>query len=137
MRADIVVDASVAAKFYFHEEGSDRARTLLTSGVVVAAPDLLFLEMASLAATHVRRGLASLDLGRDAVGSLGDLIDDVTPSSSLAVRAFMLARDSGISAYDGAYVALAERLSVPVVTADRRLIERAQLTGLGSLVRRF
>ena len=38
MPADLVVDASVLAKFYFEEEGSERAQSLLTSGEVFAAP---------------------------------------------------------------------------------------------------
>lgn len=135
MRADIVVDASVAAKFFFHEDGSDQARRLLTSGVVIAAPDLLFLEMASLAATRVRRGLETAQRGRDAVVSVADLIDHVAPSHELRVRAFVLAADDRFSAYDGAYLALAESLAAPVVTADGKLIERAQIAGLGRFVR--
>ena len=137
MRADIVVDASVAAKFYFHEDGSDRARTLLTSGALVAAPDLLFLEMASLAATRVRRGLESAERGRDAVVSVTDLIDHVAASSDLRVQAFALASEDGFSAYDGAYLALAERLTAPIVTADKKLVERARLAGLGRFVRQL
>jgi predicted nucleic acid-binding protein len=137
MRVDVVVDASVVAKFYFLEDGSDRARTVLTSGAVVAAPDLLFVEMASVAAKRVRRGLCSAELGRDAVGSIGDLIDEIAPLSGLAARAFLFARDNGFSAYDGAYLALAERLSAPVLTADERLIERAQALGAGNLVRQL
>jgi predicted nucleic acid-binding protein len=137
MRVDIVVDASVAAKFYFDEDGSDRARAMLTSGAVVAAPDLLFVEMASLAAKRVRRGLCSAELGRDAVGSIGDLIDEIAPLSGLATRAFLFARDNGFSAYDGAYLALAERLNAPMLTADERLIERARALGAGNLVRQL
>jgi len=135
MRADIVLDASVAAKFYFLEDGSDRTRAMLTSGVVVAAPDLLFVEMASIAAKRVRRGLCSAELGRDAVNSVGDLVDEVFTLRSLATRAFLFARDNGFSAYDGAYLALAERLNAPVLTADERLIEGARALGAGNLVR--
>jgi predicted nucleic acid-binding protein len=137
MRVDVVVDVSVAAKVFCLEAGSDRARAMLKSGAVVAAPDLLFVEMASLAAKRVRRGLCSAQLGRDAVGSIGELIDEVAPLSGLAARAFLFARDNGFSAYDGAYLALAERLNAPVLTADERLIERARALGAGNLVRQL
>jgi predicted nucleic acid-binding protein len=137
MRADLVLDASVAAKFFFNEDGSDRAEALLTSGVVVAAPDLLFLEMASIAATQVRRGLAPEPIARDAVNAVVDLIDEVAPAADLRVRAYIFARDDGFSAYDGSYLALAERLGVPVVTADDRLVERARTLGVARLVRRL
>jgi len=137
MRVDLVLDASVAAKFYFPEDGSEQARAVLTSGVIVAAPDLLFIEMASVAAKLVRRGLCSPDAGRDAVGSVGDLVDEIAPLSGLSARAFAFARDNNFSAYDGAYLALAERLSAPVLTADRRLIEKARALGAGNLVRQL
>jgi predicted nucleic acid-binding protein len=137
MRADLILDASVAAKFFFNEAGSDRAEALLTSGVVVAAPDLLFLEMASIAATRVRRGLDSETIAREAVNAVVDLIDEVASAGDLRVRAYIFARDDGFSAYDGSYLALAERLGVPVVTADQRLVERAETVGIARLVRRL
>ncbi len=100
MRADLVLDASVAAKFFFDEDGSDRAEALLTSGAVVAAPDLLFLEIASVGAKQVRRGLCSPELAREAVVSMVDVIDEVVPSCDLRLAAFIFARDDGFSAYD-------------------------------------
>jgi predicted nucleic acid-binding protein len=135
MRADLVLDASVAAKFFFNEDGSDKAEALLTSGAIVAAPDLLLLELASIAATKVRRGLAPEATARDAVNAIVDLIDEVAPARDLRVRAYIFARDDGFSAYDGSYLALADRLGVPVVTADNRLVERARSAGVGRLVR--
>ena len=87
MHADLVVDASVVAKFYFEEEDSDRARSLLTSGKVFAAPDLLWLELASVAAKRVRRGLTEVGAALDAVGSLGDIIDELVPARDLARQA--------------------------------------------------
>jgi predicted nucleic acid-binding protein len=137
MPADLVVDASTAAKLFFHEEGSDRARTLVTSGAKFAAPDLLFLEIASIGAKQVRRGLCSPELAREAVVSIVDVIDEVVPSRDLRLAAFIFARDDGFSAYDGSYLALADRLGVPVVTADDRLIERARAVGVARLVRRL
>jgi predicted nucleic acid-binding protein len=137
MRGEIVLDASVAAKFYFFEEGSEKARSILTSGVVVAAPDLLFIEMASIAAKRIRMGLSTGEQGRDALASVGDLLDEVVPLTTLADRAFLLARDLGFSAYDGAYLALAEQLSVPMLTADVRLIALAQQQGLRHLVQQL
>jgi predicted nucleic acid-binding protein len=137
MPADFVVDASVAAKMFFKEAGSDRARTLLTTGGIVAAPDLLFLEIASISAKQLRRGLCSADLAREAVIAVADFIDEVVPSRELRLGAFLFARDDGFSAYDGSYLALAERLGVAVVTADERLIERAQAVGVARLVRRL
>jgi predicted nucleic acid-binding protein len=137
MPVDLVVDASVVAKFYFDEEGSDRARSLLTSGEVLAAPDLLWLELASVAAKKVRLGLMEVSAALDAVGSLGDIVDEVFPARDLARLACRFSCDDGGSVYDAAYLALARHLNVPVVTADTRLADRAVAAGVGGLVRRL
>ena len=137
MRADVVLDASVAAKFYFYEEGSERARSILTSGIVVAAPELLHFEMASIAIKRIRMGLSTGEQAQDVLTSVGDLLDAVTPLTGLKVRAFQLARDYGFSVYDGAYLTLAEQLAAPLLTADGPLVTRAKNIGMGNLVQQL
>lgn len=135
MPADLIVDASVVAKFYFFEDGSEQARAILTSGIVIAAPELLLIEIASVAATKTRRGLSTRDQAREAVVSLGDLVDEFVPLGGLAARAFSIASDSSCSAYDATYLALAQERGVRVLTADLRLVERAKAAGMESLIR--
>lgn len=137
MRADIVVDASVVAKFFFHEEGSERARTALTAGAFVVAPALLLVELASIAVKKVRLGAASVERARSAMSSIGDLVDELAPLEGLAARAFHLAADTGCSAYDATYLALAEKRGVPFLTADERFIAKASAVGMARLVRRL
>jgi predicted nucleic acid-binding protein len=137
MRADVVLDASVAVKFYFYEDGSERARSLLTSGIVVAAPELLHIEMASTVIKKIRMGLSTSEHAQDALTSIGDLLDAVAPVSTLRLRAFQFARDYGFSVYDGVYLALAEQLAAPVLTADIPLITRAHDLGMRDLVQQL
>jgi len=137
MRADVVVDASVLAKCFFFEAGSERAQAMLISGIVVAAPTLILIEIASIGAKKVRRGAATLDLARRSMVSIGDLVDSLTPVTGLASRALVLAADTGCSAYDATYLALAESLGAPVLTADDRFIQRAIESGMGKLVQRL
>jgi predicted nucleic acid-binding protein len=134
MAADLVVDASVVAKFYFFEEASERAQAILTSGLVIAAPELLLIEMASVAATRLRRGLSTKEQAREAVASIGDLVDEFVPLIGLANRAFRIASDSGCSAYDATYLAIAQDRGLRVLTADLRLIQRARDAGMDGLV---
>jgi predicted nucleic acid-binding protein len=134
-RADrVVVDASVAAKLYFREAGSEAARRLLKSGWTLMAPDLLFIELASVAAKRARRDLCTPGEAAFATRSVRDLIDEVTPAGELADRACEMAISVGVSAYDGCYLALAEAAGCQVLTADERLARRAADGGLGPLV---
>ena len=130
----LVVDASVAAKRWFEEPDSAVARDALARVERLVAPDFLVIEMASIAAKRVRRGSTTSEQAELAVRGVAMLIDELEPSTPLAPRAYELARDHGISAYGGLYLALAEARGAPVLTADAKLVERARAAGLGDLV---
>ncbi len=115
----IVVDASVLAPALADDGGDgDRARDRLR-GERLCAPSLVDLEVASVlrraaAATQLdqrRSAQALADLARLPLRRVGHL--------SLLDRIWEL-RDN-VTVYDGAYVALAELASAPLVTADARL----------------
>lgn len=134
MRDEVVLDASVAAKCFFPEEGSAQAGALVMSGAWIIAPDLIFAEMASVAAKRVRRDGVTDAVARRSVNALGDLLNETWPMAALSERAFDLAWRHGLSAYDGAYVALAEARGARLVTADERLVRKAVEAGLGDHV---
>ncbi len=130
----VIVDASVAAKIYFAEAFSDDAQSVLRFADGLIAPELLFIEMASLAAKRARRGTATLDEAARAVSQVRSLIDEAIPTADLAQRAFELSAEHGVSAYDGSYLALAETRGLRVLTADFRLVRRAEACGLSHLI---
>ena len=117
---EIVLDASVAAKLFFDEAGSDAARRILKAGAPLLAPELLFIEMASLAVKRVRRGLSTREEAAAAVKAVRTLIDETAPMADLSDAAFDLAARHGVSAYDGAYLALAVLRDAVMLTADVR-----------------
>lgn len=86
--------------------------------------DLAFTEAANALLGYVRAG--SLEPS-DAVAMLEVLL--MLPlrrhGAELATAALCAAVELGLSAYDGSYVALAESLDAPLVTADRRLADAA------------
>jgi predicted nucleic acid-binding protein len=129
-----VLDASVAAKCFVEESGSDVARRAVVDRLDWIAPDLIFLEIASVATKAVRRGSISLETARRAVSSLRELVTEAVPSTELCDQAFELAHAHGFSAYDAAYLALAKRETCRLLTADAKLVERAHRSGLGELV---
>lgn len=136
MDGRLVVDASTFGAALFNEEGSPRARRFLASGPVLIAPDLLFVEIASLSAKKIWRGEAPEEAGHRALAALPDFVDEFVTSRALAPRAFELAAQHKFSAYDGLYLALAEQSGTRVATLDDRLIARATAADLGHLVMR-
>lgn len=135
MPGELVIDASVAAKVFFTEQGSGAARDLAMSGVRFIAPDLITLEIASVAAKYVRRDETTIGHGLEALRALPDLIDHLEPLANLGERALALSVAHGFSVYDASYLALAKARGRQVVTADEKLARRASQAGLGDLVR--
>jgi predicted nucleic acid-binding protein len=121
----VVLDASVVLKWFARgEEGDGRhARRLRRDherGVVsVFVPPLLFLESVNVAARGWRWSEEAL---LDLVDALRGLLLEVREPELEAV-AVWAAR--GLSAYDAAYVALAESVSAELVTDDEAIVEAA------------
>ncbi|HEY1934178.1 MAG TPA: type II toxin-antitoxin system VapC family toxin [Acetobacteraceae bacterium] len=120
----LVVDASVAFKWFVAEAQSEAAEVLLTAGTTLLAPDLIFPEVCNVACLKVSRGEITADQAASIVDGLPELLDEVVPTRDLAARAFEIAGAVSHPAYDCFYLALAERRGVRLVTADRRLMSR-------------
>jgi|SRR5271157_3826597 len=122
---NLVVDASVAVKWLFEEQDSDRAEALLTSAgednLKLVAPTILPAEIANALWKRMRRG----DMDRQKTLDTGERFEEICPLllpiEGLVQRALELAIDSRHPVYDCLYVALAEELSSELVTADERL----------------
>jgi predicted nucleic acid-binding protein len=119
-----VIDASVAAKVFLPVPLSAEATTLigLASNPVnqLHVPALLYAECANIFWKQVQRGNAN------AVQVLADIVRlrtvplIATPTFDLVDDALSIALARAVSAYDACYVALAQRLGVPLVTADQK-----------------
>jgi predicted nucleic acid-binding protein len=83
------------------------------------APALLPFECANIVRRHEAAGLISADLAAQAHADLIGLPVELPPYEVLAARVWQLRRN--LTSYDAAYVALAETLSAPLVTLDRRI----------------
>lgn len=116
-----VVDASVAAKWFTPEEWSGRAVSLQSDFYELIAPDLLWIELANVFATHVRAGRLPSETAAELVAALPAMPVDVRPTGALLTQTLEVAMAFERSIYDAMYVALAIREECPLVTADRRL----------------
>lgn len=130
-----VVDASVMGAAFFEEAATETARAFLVDNSSLIAPQLLALEVANIAAKKVWRGLTQSETGARAVREISRLVELVDPPGGLASRAYDLAQKHRFSAYDAAYLALAEKRKAVVATLDKKLADRAVAEGYGSLVR--
>lgn len=114
----IVLDASAALKMILRHENSDALATR-TVGEDIHAPALIDIEVVS----SLRRLLRARQIGAErATAGLDWFLDlgvERHHGPEFTRRAFTL-RDS-LSAYDAAYVAVAEFLEAPLLTADLRL----------------
>lgn len=131
----MVVDASVAAKWFFPEDGSTEARSLLNDLDGIGAPDIVIPETCNLAWKKHRLGQAPNLYVELVALRLPGLFTDVLPSSFLADRAVEIALILNHPAYDCFYIAAAERKKAPLLTADKRLLARVRETAWEDWVR--
>jgi predicted nucleic acid-binding protein len=130
----IVVDASVAVKWFVPEELSADARKLLAPEYELLAPDLLWAELGSaLWKKHRRQELdrrTAWRLFRD----FAQVPIQLHPTDRWTEAALQVAFDHDITVYDALYLVLAAGNACRFVTADRRLHEACQGSGIAGLV---
>lgn len=116
----IVVDASVLANA-IGDDGSDgrRARHALRSAGALSAPDLVDVETVAVLRKRWIEGSMTEERFSAAIDDLAAIDLVRYPTGPLMRRAFEL--KTNLSAHDAAYVAIAEGLECPLLTADERL----------------
>jgi predicted nucleic acid-binding protein len=124
----MVVDASVAAKWFLSKEGetlTDEAlelfRRCARGEIRFVVPDLFWAEMANIFWKATRQGRCTKTSAETALVSLQQNKLTTIPSLTLLKSAFSIATTSNRSVYDSLYVALAVLLNIYLVTADERL----------------
>jgi predicted nucleic acid-binding protein len=111
----IVVDASVAVLGLLAD--GDARRFLATEQLL--APHLIDAEVVNAIRRQTKSGRVDAEVGRTVIGQWARLAIERITITGLLDRVWAL-RDN-LSAYDASYVAMAEALRCPLVTADGRL----------------
>jgi predicted nucleic acid-binding protein len=124
-----ILDASVLIKCLVPEAETRRVRQLVREllaedDAVIHVPDLLFIECANILWKKVGRGEVDAQTARANLLDLQSMELQTTPLTELLLSALQVACDQRISAYDACYLALADRLGLPLVTADVRLVNQ-------------
>ena len=129
----LVVDASVAVKWYLpDEDDADKSGALLgqfrQGEIELVAPEQIRYEVAS-AITVATRGRAprlTLEQGRRAIEEFLALGLETVRGGRIVRLAYGLAHEHDCAFYDALYLALAQELGVPLITADGRLYRRVR-----------
>lgn len=123
-----VFDASVALKWLVADDVLGPAAFATREVFEPVAPAFIQIEVANALWKYVRVGQVNLEDAVEGAAALAKLMS-LYPDEDLLSSAQRLAARLTHSVYDCLYLSLAQRLSCPLVTADRRLAERGG--GLG------
>lgn len=116
----IVVDASAALELLLNTPTGRRvADRVFAPGESLHAPHLLDLEVVQVLRRYARAGALDTDRAREVVDDLADLPVTRYPHDVLLPRIWELRHD--VTAYDAAYLVLAEVIGAPLLTRDGAL----------------
>ena len=116
----IVVDASALLEALLRTPAAKSVEErLFAPRQTLHAPHLLDVEIAQVIRRYAARGEIDGERGRAALADLADFRLQRYPHDFLLPRIWDLRNN--LTAYDAAYVALAEALDAPLLTRDRRL----------------
>ena len=117
----VVVDSSVALKWFIPEVLSEQAERLLDGSFELLTPDLLFPEVGNILWKKITRGEIQAAEARDVLAALRRVPLVVVASSGLLDGALELALAYRRTVHDALYLALAVARDCAFVTADDRL----------------
>jgi predicted nucleic acid-binding protein len=124
-----VVDASVAVKIFVPENLSVHAQDVFLrfareDEAELIVPDFFFIECANVFWKWVQRSHYPLQDAKAHLNDLAGLGLTTVSAQILAGDALNLSFQYRITAYDACYLAAANRLQLPLITADKKLVDR-------------
>lgn len=131
----VVIDASVAVKWFLPEIYSEAARRYLLGDCLRVVPDLLYVEFGNAIWKRARRADMSDDEAREVLRSLQLVPVERHAAQPFLESAYRVARELDRTVYDALYLVLAAALNCPLVTADRRFYEAVAKSSLAENVR--
>jgi predicted nucleic acid-binding protein len=116
----IVIDASAVLEWLLRSQiGATVERRMFSHSTTLHAPHLLDVEVAQVLRRYVLAGWLTPARAGEAIEDLTALPVNRYAHDLLLGRIWELRNN--LTAYDGAYVALAELLDAPLITCDRRI----------------
>jgi len=126
--AGYIVDASVLVKWFLHEKEADRDRALALRDLHISGrskiyvPQLAFLEVLNAIRFSAK---AEEEDGGTALEALQDLhLETKGDDDDLLRKTNAIAWAYKLTIYDALYVALAEQVGYPLITADEVMVKK-------------
>ena len=128
---NIILDCSVIAKWFFpSEEDSEIALKIknlfISKEISVSVPMLIYYEINNLIKTAIKGLRVNDKLAKEAYSGFLELDLIAYSSKELMEMTLEKAVSLDVSSYDASYLALAEYLNIPLITADQKLINKAK-----------
>lgn len=136
----LVLDSSATLAWIFSDESTPSIDTIFDQvaeqGAIV--PALWVLEVANSLTVSVRRERISPQERSDALSDLSALEITIDPETEQHAwkATLQLADHHGLTVYDAAYLELAQRKRLPLVTLDRALVLAAEAASIEVLPKR-
>jgi len=122
---DALLDTSVAVKWFVTEEDSEQAADLqqahLRDDLQLHAPDILLMESAN-ALRYA--GLSEERILQDLETFSALCVEIIAFSIDVLNSAVSLSLEHDLAVYDSYFLALAQALDIPLITADQRMLSR-------------
>jgi len=122
----VVIDASVAIKWYVQETLSAEALRFLDARFELIVPDLLWSEFGNILCKKVLRADLTAKAAQQIAGELRHVPLRTEPVALFLEDALDIAVRIGRTVHDSAYLALADRSACRCVTADEKLYNSVQ-----------
>lgn len=128
----VVIDASVAVAWFVQSQASNYADRIArrTRREALVVPSLWEAEFANVMAVLLRRGVLTRHQVAAVMAGAERLKPAIDRDAATARALFTLADRHGISAYDAAYLELAQRRGLPLATRDANLARAARAAGV-------
>jgi predicted nucleic acid-binding protein len=120
----IVIDANVAIKWVVEQSHDDHARDIVAQGVDLIVPALFVAEITNALWGYVRARQITPEQAQAGLKSILEQISLIERDADSAEAALSVGCELNYAPYDCFYLALAMRRTVPLVTADKRFINR-------------
>jgi predicted nucleic acid-binding protein len=122
----LIVDTSAFVKLFYSEKNSDKMdslmQLLIKNGERILSMDLILYELGQIVLRKHKMGVI---MARDFPQRLSAMTVNVLfPDDAILSSAMDISREFDTSFYDATYIAVSQKMDLPIVTEDQELIKK-------------